>query len=191
MRTGHKISKFLMIAVIPLVLTACSSKKDLGDSDGVIIGQPADLNQGTIVDDGTYGDGYGTGASVGGVDSSIIPGTQSDLAAQAGSDLIYFETNQHDLTSQARSIIEGQARWMNNYPNLSVTIEGHADERGTREYNIALGDRRSNAVKNYMVAVGVDPRRVNTISYGKEQPMVVGADGTSWAQNRRARTRVD
>ena len=191
MQTSHKISKFLMIALIPLVLTACSSKKDLGDSDGVIIGQPADLNQGTVVDDGTYGDGYGTGASVGGVDSSIIPGTQSDLAAQAGSDLIYFETNQHDLTSQARSILEGQARWMNNYPNLSVTIEGHADERGTREYNIALGDRRANAVKNYLVAVGVESRRINTISYGKEQPMVVGADGTSWAQNRRARTRVD
>ena len=187
MRNGHIISKILMIAVIPLVLTACSSKKDLGDSEGVIIGQPADLNQGVPV--GNV-DEYGT-SSLGNVDSSAVPGSQSDLAAQAGSDIIYFDTNQHDLNSQSRSIIEGQARWMNNYPNLTVTIEGHADERGTREYNIALGDRRANAVKNYMIAVGVDPRRVNTISYGKEQPMVVGADGTSWAQNRRARTRVD
>jgi len=89
-----------------------------------------------------------------------VPGSQADLAAQAGSDIIYFETNQHTLNSQSRSIVEGQARWLNNYPNLSVTVEGHADERGTREYNLALGDRRANA-------------------------------GTSWSQNRRARTRVE
>jgi peptidoglycan-associated lipoprotein len=113
------------------------------------------------------------------------------MAAQAGSDLIYFETNQHDLTAQARGIVEGQARWLMSYPSLNVTIEGHADERGTREYNIALGDRRANAVRNYMVALGVESYRVNTISYGKEQPLVVGSDGSSWSQNRRARTRVD
>lgn len=187
MRTRPTLSKFLLIALIPLVLTACSSKKDLGDSDGMTLGQPADLNQGTAVGDGS--NGYGAG--VGNVDGSAIPGSQADLAAQAGSDIVYFETDQHDLNSQSRSIIDGQARWLNNYPNLNVTIEGHADERGTREYNLALGDRRANSVKNYMIAVGVDPRRINTISYGKEQPLVVGADGTSWAQNRRARTRVD
>lgn len=192
MRTRQGLMKFLMIAIIPLVLSACSSnKKDLGDSDGVIIGAPADLNQGTIIDDGAGDiDQYGT-SSVGAVDSAHVPGSQADLAAQAGSDIIYFETNQHTLNSQSRSIVEGQARWLNNYPNLSVTVEGHADERGTREYNLALGDRRANAVKNYMIAVGVDPRRINTISYGKEQPLVVGADGTSWSQNRRARTRVE
>ena len=190
MYTGQKISKILMIALIPLILAACTSKKDLGDSEGVTIGEPVDMNQGTVVDDGsTYGDGYGT-APIGAVDSSIVPGTQADMAAQAGSDIIYFDTNQHDLSSQARSVIEGQARWLNSYPSLGVTVEGHADERGTREYNIALGDRRANAVKNYMIAVGIDPRRINTISYGKEQPLVVGADGTSWSQNRRARTRV-
>ena len=188
MRIRQKLFKFLMIALIPLVLTACSSKKDLGDSDGMTIGQPADLNEGTTVGNG--GDGYGN-ASLGGVDSSAVPGSQADLAAQAGSDILYFETNQYDLNSQSRTIVEGQARWLNTYPNLNVTIEGHADERGTREYNLALGDSRASAVKNYMIAIGVDPRRVNTISYGKEQPMVVGADGTSWAQNRRARTRVD
>lgn len=186
MHTRQTLFNFLMIALIPLVLAACSSKKDLGDSDGMTIGQPADLNEGTAVGD----DGYGT-ASIGGVDSSAVPGTQADLAAQAGSDIVYFETNQHDLNAQSRSIIEGQSRWLNTYPNLNVTIEGHADERGTREYNLALGDRRASAVKNYMIAIGVDPRRINTISYGKEQPLVVGADGTSWAQNRRARTRVD
>ncbi len=189
MRTRHNLSKFLMIALIPLVLAACSSKKDLGDSEGITIGETTGLNEGTAVEN--TGDTYGTGVGIGNVDSSTVPGSQADLAAQAGSDIVYFDTNQHDLNSQSRSIIEGQARWLNSYPNLNVTIEGHADERGTREYNIALGDRRANAVKNYMTAIGVDPRRVNTISYGKEQPLVVGADGTSWAQNRRARTRVE
>lgn len=188
MRMSQNFSKIFMIMLIPVVLTACSSKKDLGDSDGMTIGQPADLNEGMAVDGNN---GYGTGVGVGGVDSNAVPGSQEDLAAQAGSDIVYFDTNQHDLNSQSRSIVEGQARWLNSYPNLNVTIEGHADERGTREYNIALGDRRANAVKNYMIAIGVDPRRVNTISYGKEQPLVVGADGTSWAQNRRARTRVE
>ncbi len=192
----------LMIALIPMVLAACSSKKtDLGDSAGVTIGQAADLNQGTL-NQGTvignglppgavFNDGYGMGAPLGNVDSSIIPGSQADMAAQAGSDIVFFETNSHSLTSQGRSVVEGQARWLNNYPNLTVSVEGHADERGTREYNIALGDRRANAVKNYLIAVGLAPSRVNTISYGKEQPLVVGDGYQSWSQNRRSKTRVN
>lgn len=187
MRSSSKLRNLVLIALIPLTLAACSSnKKDLGDSDGMMIGQPEDLNGAPV--EGV--DGYGT-ASLDGVDSSAVPGSQADLAVQAGSDIVFFDTDRHDLTPQARSVLEGQARWLNNYPNLNVTIEGHADERGTREYNLALGDRRASSVKNYLIAMGIDPRRVNTISYGKEQPMVVGADGTSWAQNRRARTRVE
>ena len=189
MRAHTRLFQFIMIALVPIMLTACASdKKDLGDSAGVTIGEPDNWNS----DGGPIepSDSYGT-SSVGAVDSAAVPGTQDDLAVQAGGDIVFFDTNQHDLSSQARSIIEGQARWLNNYPNLNVTIEGHADERGTREYNLALGDRRASSVKNYLIAVGVDPRRINTISYGKEQPLVVGADGTSWAQNRRARTRVE
>lgn len=189
MRTPNKFLHLVLIALIPLTLAACSSnQKDLGDSDGMAIGQPEDLNNNGMGVDGV--DQYGT-ASLGGVDSSAVPGTQEDLAVQAGSDLVFFETDSSELTPQARSILEAQARWLNNYANLNVTIEGHADERGTREYNLALGDRRANSTKNYLIAMGVDPRRINTISYGKEQPLVVGADGTSWAQNRRTRTRVE
>ncbi|HPD83061.1 MAG: peptidoglycan-associated lipoprotein Pal [Alphaproteobacteria bacterium] len=184
MRNQSKLIKFLMIALLSVTISACSSKKDLGDSEGMTIGQPGEYNDGTAVG-GT--NGYGTA----GVDSSIVPGTQADLEAQAGSDLVFFETDQSDLTPSARAILEAQARWLNMYPNLNTTIEGHADERGTREYNLALGDRRATSVKNYLIANGVDPRRVNTISYGKEQPLVVGADGTSWSQNRRAKTRID
>ena len=181
-----RASKIILIALVPLMLAACSSNKDLGDSDGMTIGQPDGYGQG----EGYGTDGYGASA-VAGVDSMAVPGTQADLAVQAGSDMIFFDTNRHDLDPQGRMIVEAQARWLNTYPSLTVTIEGHADERGTREYNLALGERRANSVKNYLIASGVDPRRVNTISYGKEQPLVVGADGSSWAQNRRARTRVE
>lgn len=185
MRSSSKLRNLVLIALIPLMLAACSSNKkdDLGDSDGMMIGQPDNLGGAPV-------DGYGT-ASMEGVDSTAVPGSQADLAVQAGSDIVFFDTDRHDLTPQARSVLEGQARWLNTYSNLNVTIEGHADERGTREYNLALGDRRASSVKNYLIAMGVNPSRVNTISYGKEQPMVVGADGTSWAQNRRARTRVE
>lgn len=181
MRRQNKLFKFLLIALIPLMISACSSKKDLGDSDGMTIGSP----------DGYDGSMDGTGYGVGGVDSTAVPGSQQDLEAQAGSDMVFFDTDQQTLTSSARSVLEAQARWLQMYPNINVTIEGHADERGTREYNLALGDRRATSVKNYLIAMGIDPRRISTISYGKEQPLMVGADGTSWAQNRRARTRVE
>lgn len=188
MRRQNKIYKFLLIALIPLTLAACSSKKDgLGDSDGMTIGQPDGYDSMQPIE-GV--DGYGT-SSVGGVDSMAVPGSQADLEAQAGSDIVFFDTDRHDLTQSGQSVVAAQAEWLKMYPNLNVTIEGHADERGTREYNLALGDRRASSVKNYMIAMGIDPRRISTISYGKEQPLMVGADGTSWAQNRRARTRVE
>ena len=189
MSWSQKYFYLTLLLLMPIFVAACSStNKDLGDSDGMTIGQPEDITYGTP-DTAMSEDGYGTASSVAGVESSAVPGTQDDLNVQAG-DTVYFDTDRYDLNGQARAVIEAQARWMNVYPNLYVTIEGHADERGTREYNLALGERRASSVKNYLIAMGVDPRRVNVISYGKEQPIVVGADGTSWAQNRRSRTRV-
>jgi len=143
----------VILTLMPLAVTACSSNKDLGDSDGMVIGSPdgMDANQGTGVDGG-----YGT-AGIGNVDSSAVPGTQADLVVQAGSDLVRFETDQTTLTMRARSILDAQAQWLMTYPNLNVTVEGHADERGTREYNLALGERRAVSVKNYLIAKGVDP----------------------------------
>ncbi|MEM7618806.1 MAG: peptidoglycan-associated lipoprotein Pal [Pseudomonadota bacterium] len=174
----------VVLTLMPLAVTACSSNKDLGDSDGMVIGSPDGIEANQGVDGG-----YGT-AGVGNVDSSAVPGTQADLVVQAGSDLVNFETDQTTLTMQARSILDAQAQWLLSYPNLNVTIEGHADERGTREYNLALGERRAVSVKNYLIANGVDPRRVDTISFGKEQPLIVGSGQQTWAENRRARTRV-
>jgi peptidoglycan-associated lipoprotein len=118
------------------------------------------------------------------------PGTQADLTVNVG-DRVFFGTDSYDLTGEARTQLERQATWLQQYSNLSVTVEGHADERGTREYNLALGARRAESVKNYLIALGVDPRQVEVISYGKERPAVPGADESAWAQNRRGVTKVN
>jgi len=110
--------------------------------------------------------------------------------AQIG-DRVLFDTDKSDLTPGARATVDKQAAWMKKYANVTVTIEGHCDERGTREYNLALGERRAIAVKNYLVALGVPPSRIRTISYGKERPAVVGSTEQAWAQNRRAVTVVN
>jgi len=119
-----------------------------------------------------------------------VPGSRADFLAQAGSDTVLFATDASDLDSEAQAILTKQAAWMAKYPNVNATIEGHCDERGTREYNLALGDRRANAAKNYLVNAGVSASRLSVISYGKEKPVATGSDEASWAQNRRAVTVV-
>ena len=119
-----------------------------------------------------------------------IPGSQEDLNQNVG-DRVFFGFDQYDLTAEAQETLRRQAEWMQTYGDVTVTIEGHCDERGTREYNLALGERRANAVKNFLVALGVDPARVATISYGKERPEVLGSDESAWAQNRRGVTLVN
>ncbi len=109
---------------------------------------------------------------------------------EVSSDTIHFSFDQYDIDPEARAILDSQANWLQAHPNTRVTIEGHCDERGTREYNLALGDRRSNAAKNYLAARGISPMRITTISYGKERPIALGSDEASWAQNRRAVTIV-
>jgi len=99
-----------------------------------------------------------------------------------------FATDSSDIDSQARSILDSQAQWLGRYPNVRITVEGHADERGTREYNLALGDRRATAASNYLQSQGVSANRINVISYGKERPEATGSDEGAWAQNRRAVT---
>jgi len=126
------------------------------------------------------------GSNDGAVASGAVPGSQADLVARAGSDRVLFEYDSHELSDEARAILRRQAEWLRQYPAVSFTVEGHADERGTREYNLALGDRRANSVKNFLAAQGVSAARLRTISYGKERPEVPGSDEGSHAQNRRA-----
>jgi len=114
-------------------------------------------------------------------------GTQAHFAAAVGSSTtIFFDTDRYNIDSQDAAALQAQAQYFARYPQVTFTIEGHADERGTREYNIALGERRATAAKNFLVSLGVDPARIAVVSYGKERPVALGSDEASWAQNRRA-----
>jgi peptidoglycan-associated lipoprotein len=115
------------------------------------------------------------------------PGSQQDFVVNVG-DRVFFESDQTELTSTAQATLEKQARWLSQYPRYTITIEGHADERGTREYNFALGARRAESTKSYLAARGVPASRIRTISYGKERPVAVCNDISCWSQNRRAVT---
>jgi peptidoglycan-associated lipoprotein len=119
-----------------------------------------------------------------------IPGSQQDFVVNVG-DRVFFETDSSELTDQARATLDKQAQWLNNYNRYAFTIEGHADERGTREYNIALGARRAETVREYLVSRGIPGQRMRTISYGKERPVALCNDISCWSQNRRAVTVLD
>ncbi|WP_322516314.1 peptidoglycan-associated lipoprotein Pal [Rhodopseudomonas palustris] len=128
----------------------------------------------------------GLGAD-GAMANAATPGSQQDFVVNVG-DRVFFESDQTELSPQAVATLEKQAQWLQSYNRYSFTIEGHADERGTREYNIALGARRAQSVRNYLASRGIDPSRMRTISYGKERPVAVCNDISCWSQNRRAVT---
>lgn len=121
--------------------------------------------------------------------STVMPGTQQDLVTNVG-DRVFFDLDKSVLKEEGKATLQRQAAWMKRYPNLTFTLEGHCDERGTREYNLALGARRANAAKDYLVSLGIDGSRIKTISYGKERPVCLESNEDCWAQNRRAVTVV-
>jgi len=123
------------------------------------------------------------------VTSSILPGSAEDFRVNVG-DTVHFEFDQYNVQESDKAILGRQAAWLAKYPAVRVTVEGHADERGTREYNLALGARRANAVKEYLVSQGVSTARVETVSYGKERPICTQSDEACWAQNRRGVTTI-
>ena len=162
--------KFLTIVAAAFLLSACStSSEESGGASG---------------SGSTAGTSTTTAPSVSSIPGPT-PGTQEHLVANVG-DRAFFDFDKSDLRSDARATVESLAVWLNNYPAATLTIEGHADERGTREYNLALGDRRANSVRDYLAALGVSANRLSTISYGKERPAVLGSNEEAWAQNRRA-----
>lgn len=134
-----------------------------------------DENGGSLAGGGRAGAGY------------AAPGSQQDFVVNVG-DRVFFETDSSDLTPTAQATLDKQADWLQRYSRYSFTIEGHADERGTREYNFALGARRAEVTKNYLASRGVSASRIRTISYGKERPVAVCDDISCWSQNRRAVT---
>jgi peptidoglycan-associated lipoprotein len=165
--------RVLAVLASALLLAACASAEP-GDGSGTGMGdRPA----------------AGAGAGAGLAGGSYAPGSQRALEAEAG-DTVYFAFDSAVLREPSREVLRQQATWLERNPNVRVTIEGHADARGTREYNLALGARRAEAVRTYLVGLGVAPGRLDTISYGEERPAVAGSSEESWARNRRAVTRI-
>ncbi len=128
----------------------------------------------------------GAGAGTAG---TVVPGSQQDLVVNVG-DRVFYDFDKFNLKPEARKSLERQANWLKKYPNIRVLVAGNCDERGTREYNLALGERRANSAKTYLVSLGVGADRVRTISYGKERPTALGSNEAAWAQNRNAITSV-
>ena len=122
------------------------------------------------------------------ISNAPVPGSQADFLARVSSDRIFFDTDRFNIDTEDQMTLQSQARWLAQYANKPVIVEGHADERGTRDYNLALGERRANAAKNYLVSLGIAPQRIRVVSYGKERPAALGSSESAWAQNRRAVT---
>jgi len=154
--------KILSLFAAVLLVTAC---------------QTPDMDEGGAMSTGSY-----TG------DDSFTETEFSTLPDSNVGDRVYFATDKYDIDQASIARLEKQAVWLNDHSEFSVTIEGNCDESGTREYNLGLGDRRANAVKNYLIALGVDASRLNTVSFGKERPVALGSDEESWTLNRNAQT---
>ena len=169
--------KFLITSILVIFVAACATKpKDEADSSG-----SGSSSSGDSVSEGTITETTGSG---------IVAGSQEDLIVNVG-DRVFFGYDSSDLDSDALELLQDQVAWLKENSGVSITVEGHCDERGTREYNLALGEKRAQAVKNYLIGLGINPDRVSTISYGKERPAVVGSNDGAWAQNRRSVTTVN
>jgi peptidoglycan-associated lipoprotein len=121
-----------------------------------------------------------------GIQNAVVPGSNADFLAQMnGRNVIYFDTDKYNIDEVDAAALRAQAQWLARYPDKHIRIEGNCDERGTREYNLALGERRANAAKNFLASLGIDASRITTISYGKERPVALGSNEEAWAKNRR------
>lgn len=177
----HRASTLAIVAVLvggSLSIGACSTKKKVLPPAP----PPATAPLGGTTAPPTSGD------TTGSVGTTALPGSVADFKQTSGSDTVLFAYDSYDVDDAAKTILGKQAEWLARYPGVKVTVEGHTDERGTREYNLALGDRRASAAKNFLSAQGVNASRIATISYGKERPVADGSDESAYAQNRRAVT---
>jgi len=164
---NNKIASLMMAASL-IAVAGCAKKE-----------KPQDLPPPPVGAEGPTGPAEPVGPAA---------GSQADFIAKISSDRIFFDTDKSDVDSEDQATLASQAIWLKNYPDVRITIEGHADERGTRDYNIALGARRANSAKNALAALGIDAARISTVSYGKERPEALGSTEADWARNRRAVT---
>jgi len=169
----HQAKAFVMLLTSAALVTACG-KKEIDDLPPVADGTQNTGNNG----------GQGTDPN------AIIPGSQQDFVNSVGigRDRIFFDTDRFNIDSQDQVTLQGQAQWLGRYPGAQIVVEGHADERGTRDYNLALGERRANSARNYLISLGIGAARIRTVSYGKERPDALGSNEQAWSRNRRAVT---
>ena len=173
------IKKVLLSVLLAFIFAACTTTpKDTADTSGS--GSSSSSSSVSSSTDSASGDSS----------EGIVPGSQEDLIVNVG-DRVFFGYDSSELDSDAQELLQDQVAWLKQYSDVSVTIEGHCDERGTREYNLALGEKRAQSVKNYLISLGVSESRVSTISYGKERPAVIGSNDGAWSQNRRSVTKVN
>lgn len=164
--------KFLSVFAAVALLAACETAPDESANAG------------------SGGSTQSTTSATASAPAGPTPGSAEDFVVNVG-DRVFFEFDKSDLGPEARTTLERQAFFLRKYPSVSVVIEGHCDERGTREYNLALGERRASAVRDYLVSLGIDPSRVTTISYGKERPVNPASTDQAWAENRRGVTVIN
>ena len=178
--------KILLSMFLAVFISACSTTpKDTADSSGS--GSTGEFNTASTTSEDVASSAIDTTTSD---FSGVIRGTQEDLIVSVG-DRVFFGYDSAELDPDAQELLQAQAAWLKQYNKSSIIIEGHCDERGTREYNLALGERRAQAVKNYLNGLGVSNSSISTISYGKERPAVVGSNDAAWSQNRRSVTKVN
>ncbi len=173
-----RFKKFGFVIAAMFLLAACESTSV---EEGASTGTGAQSGGASTTSSSASGSGTGSMASA----SAIRDGSPQDFVINVG-DRVYYDLDKSNIRADQRPQLEKQATWLKKFPATRVSIEGHADERGTREYNLALGERRANAARDFLVALGVNPGRIKSVSYGKERPVALGHEESSWRQNRRA-----
>ncbi len=176
--TGSTVMRLALVATAAASLAACQSKP-----------KPTYPTTPPSTPSGPSTEAPPTAGPVTGQPTAPLPGSAQDFVVNVG-DRVYFDTDSHDIREDARPLLTAQSEWLRRYPSVAVRIEGNADERGTREYNLALGARRANSVRDFLVGQGVTGSRISTISFGKEQPIDPGTGEEAWQKNRNARTAI-
>ena len=193
------MKRFLMLVAGAALLTACETASQIdaaatsdGGTSASSTGETASTSTSSST---TSSSGSGSGSSSTSEDTSSQTAYQYDTNPKTEliriGDRILFDYDSHELDDSDRKILQGQADFLNQNPSLKITIEGHCDERGTREYNLALGEKRANSSKDYLIALGIDSARIKVVSFGKERPQVLGSNKAAWKMNRRSVTTLN
>ncbi len=182
------VSHLALAALAAAALTACATKKTASIPNVPPMAAPSSAGAPAAPGRASPNNSATTSTTLP-ASTAPIPGSVQDFLVNVG-DRVYFDTDQHEVRSDAQPILDAQARWLTQYPQVSIRIEGNADERGTREYNFALGARRAESVRAYLVSRGVSAGRVETVSYGKERPIDISGNEEAWAKNRNGHTAI-